>query len=281
MSVPLAAALLPPVTSFKGQLKKVAEEDVVLGDALLEARAKAFSVDLDLNGLLDQVTAAVHGGKKPDLYLPLHQLYFGGAVAPSEAKRPILGTQLDVMRSWPGLLGKATQPALVALAQSVTDGVAAAESATAAVAAAQANLDKFRLDGNGRKLFDSYNALAATTFGALKTLVHDHPELKLGSDWAESFFLHETRSAVPTTVGQAEESLKKARNELAAAEQRVAAAEQRLAQMREKQAANEAAAAAASQAKAAVASAKKETAAAKQKEKEAIEAAKKAKKLKG
>jgi DNA repair exonuclease SbcCD ATPase subunit len=153
----------------------------------------------------------------------------------------------------------------------VAEGVAAADVAETHRKAAQANEDQFELDGELRQLFDAYNALAATAFGGLKTIVHDKPELKLGGEWAESFFLHESRPQVVMTVAQATADVKRLEDELAAAQQR-------LVELKAKQAAAEAAEAAEAAAQAAVAAAKKETAAAKQKEKDAIEAAKKAKK---
>ena len=102
---------------------------------------------------------------------------------------------------------------------------------------------------------------------------HDHPELKLGGDWADSFFLHESRPQGATTVKQAKADVIRIAGELAVAQQR-------LTELEEKQKTAEAEALADAAAQVVIADAKKETAAAKQREKEAIEAAKKPKKAK-
>lgn len=175
--------------------------------------------------------------------------------------------------SWPALLAKATQPALLALAPAVAAGVTAADGAAADVKAAQIASDKFQLDGALKQLFDACNALAATTFGGLKAIVHDHPELKLGGDWADSFFLHESRPQGATTVKQAKADVIRIAGELAVAQQR-------LTELEEKQKTAEGDALVEAEAQQVVAAAKKETAAAKQREKEAIEAAKKPRKAK-
>lgn len=271
-SEPLAAAFIAPLVAFGPQWDTVDKQAVSLGDALLQSQATAVTADRVLNRLTDQVSAGIHEGKKPDLGLLLHQLYFGSA-APHEAKKPILGSQLAMMKPWPALLAKATQPALLALASAVTTGVSAADAADTKRKTAQSALDKFELDGELKQLFDTYNGLAATTFGGLKAIAHAHPELKLGQGWAESFFLHETRSEGPKTVRQAKIEVKRREKELGSAKQRLEELEQA------QQAANEAKA---NEAKAneAVEAAKKEADAAKQKEKDAIEAAKRAKKAK-
>lgn len=124
-----------------------------------------------------------------------------------------------------------------------------------------------------KQLFDAYSALAATTFGGLKAIVHDHPELKLGSDWADSLYLHESRPQGATTAALARAEVKRITGELAVAQQR-------LTDLEEKQKTAEADALAESEALARVATARKETGAAKQREKDAIEEARKTKKPK-
>lgn len=236
-SEPLAASFAAPLVAFGPQWDTVAKQATTLSDALYQARASAIFAGDVLNQLAAQVSAAIHEGKKADVSLPLHQLYFGSSTV-SQTERPSLGTQLSSMRPWPGLLAIATQPELLALAPLVTEGVAVADVVETHREAAQSNEDKFELDGELRQLFDDYNALAATTFEGLKAIVHDQPELKLGGDWAESFFLHESRAQVATTLAQATAEVKKLQDDLAAAQQR-------LVELKAKQTAAEAAEAAA------------------------------------
>lgn len=272
-SEPLAAPLVQPFADFDPKWEATASTERKLRDAVIRAEANAVAADRVCNGLLDQVSAAIHGGKQPDVTSPLHQLYFGSET-PSAARRPILGSQLEMMRKWPGLLSQATQPELAALAAPVTAAVTAGDQAEAALAEARASNAKFRLDGERRQLFDAYNGLVATTYGALKGIAHDHPELRLPADWADSFFRREPRAQGPATVAQADALVKKLQDQLAAAEERKAAL------VAETKAAEEAATAAAA-AEAALAEAKRATAEAKRKEKEAAQAAKNAKKGRG
>ena len=268
-SEPLAAALVPELTAFGPRFDTVAAEAQRLGDAVLLARTKAVAADHVLNRLADQVSAAIHAGKKPDIDLSLHQLYFG-RTRPSVMKRPILGTQLEVMRVWPGHLAQATQPELLALAPAVAAGVEAAEEAATRLMSALTAEDVFKLAGARRELFAVYNALAARTFGALKGIGLNN--VGLSPDWAESFFLHEGH-------GRETETVASVAAELSRLEKAVAAARRRLSELEAEEREAEAAKAAEVAAREAVAAAKRETAAAKQREKEAVAAAKKAKRL--
>lgn len=269
-SEPLAAPFVPPVLALGDKIDDVARMGTKLADACLRARAAAITADNLINRLSDRVSAAIHEGKKADLGLPLHQLYFG-SLAPSQAKKGILGPQLLLMAPWPTLLAKAAQPALLALAAEVKNGLDLALAAEVALQAAESEYAKFLLDGEVKQLFNAYNALAASTFGGLRAIAHDQTELKLDAGWAESFFLHETRNPGVTTVPQARNAVKKLTEDLAAAQAQLAELEAEVEADRE-------AALHAANAEANLKAAQRETAAARQKEKEATEAAKKASK---
>jgi hypothetical protein len=216
MNEPLAIDLLPPLQAFGAQWDAVAAQEQLLEDDLTKADAAAVAKDRVLDVLSDQVTVGIHGSKKVDITLPEHKLYYGSKT-PSRAKIPVLGPQLAMMGPWPQLLDEATKPALHVLAtpakKAVAEGVAAEQAITDAATASK----KFKLDGERRQLFDSYNSLASTTYGALRAIVHDHPELALGLDWPDSFFRHRQRGRAPKTVAQAEVPLKAAQKALDAA----------------------------------------------------------------
>jgi hypothetical protein len=269
-SEPLAASFVPPVLALGDKIDEVTRTGTKLTDACLRARAAAITADNLINRLSDRVSAAIHEGKRADLSLPLHQLYFG-SLAPAEAKRGILGPQILLMMPWPALLAKATQPALLALAAEVKSGLDLALAAEGALQMAEAEYSKFLLDGEVKQLFKAYNALAASTFGGLRAIAHEQAELKLDAGWAESFYLHETRNPGVTTVIQARNAVKKLTEELAGAQAQ-------LAELEAEEAAAEEAALQAANAEANLKAAQRETAAARQKESEAIEAAKKASK---
>jgi hypothetical protein len=153
----------------------------------------------------------------------------------------------------------------------VKSGLDLAMAAEAALQAAESDYARFLLDGEVKQLFNAYNALAASTFGGLRAIAHDQPELKLDASWAESFYLHATRNPGVTTVLQATNAVKKLTGELAAAQAQLAELEAE---------ADQEAALHATSAEAKLKAAQKETAAARQKEKEALEEAKEANKAK-
>ncbi|APR76475.1 Hypothetical protein A7982_01822 [Minicystis rosea] len=265
-SDPRAATFVAPWAAFGPKWDVVAKQETSLLDAVYTADAAAVGADRVLNRLSDRVASAIHDGKKADLTHPLHQLFFGSST-PYAAKRPVLGAQLELQKKWPSLLLKGQKPALVALAGEAAAAVDAGVQAEGAVAAAEAAWDAFRLAGERKALFDAYNALAASTYGGLKAIVHDQPDLDLGTEWASSFYLHASRSGGPTTVAQAAAIVKRLEGELAGAQQTHAAL------VSQQQAAEEAAALA----EKAVAAAKRAETDAKQKQREAGEALKKAK----
>jgi hypothetical protein len=281
LAEPLSAALAPPLIAFGPQWDSVDAQSRTLSDAVLQAKANTVTADNGLNTLVLDVSSVIHGGQQPDVTLPVHQLYFGNAT-PYEFRKPVLGSQLASMNAWPDLLAKATQPELLALAAAGDAAVSAGEAAATALQDAEANLAKFELDGAMKQLFDSYNALAAKTYGALRAIVHDQPALNLPQSWPESFFLHESRAATAKTIEAVKVELEKRKAAVAESEALLLELETKK-QAAEAMALEEAKAQeAAALAKAAAAAAKKEAAAAQKKANLAIAAAKRArKKLKG
>lgn len=266
---PLAAPFVPQLAVFEPKWDAADKQETSLLDAISVTQAAAVVADRGLNRLADQVSTVIHDGKKPDLSLPLHQLFFGTS-APHVFKRPTLGAQLALQRNWPALLAGAPKPALQALVSVAKKAVDAGDQAEKDAAAAEVAWNQFRIVGARKQLVDTYNALAASTYGGLRAIVHDHPELELGTHWAESFFLHSTRSHGPTTVAQAKAIVDGLTVELEAAQ---GVHDGLVAQAADAEAAQAAA-------EAAVADAKQAKADAKQKSKEAKAAVKKARKAK-
>ncbi|MFS8065692.1 MAG: hypothetical protein ACMG6S_04890 [Byssovorax sp.] len=186
-SEPNAAAFVAPVKALRNDWNPVAAKEMDLEETITIAQAGAVAADRRLNAASALVKNAIHKGKKPDLSLPLHKLYFGSD-SPSVFEKPTLAAQLAAMQAWPALLTSAAQPELNALVASVTAAVKEGDVAAKALADANTARDAFRLGGERKKIFDRFNSACATTYGALKALVHDHPELGLASGYAESFF---------------------------------------------------------------------------------------------
>lgn len=201
----------PHIDAYKAfgvKLDAVMAQDKDIGDGMILADAKAYAADTQLNKSADDVSAAIHGGKTVNVTLPKHKLYFG-KLPTHEAKRPILGAQLEMQELWPDMLAKDSSPDLQKLEPSVAASVKLGVAARQGVKDAYALNVKFRLDGPRRQIFDDYNALAAATYGALSALRSEHPELGLPTDFAESCFRHISRDPGPQSVAEVDELLAK------------------------------------------------------------------------
>jgi hypothetical protein len=168
-------------------------------DGIVLADAKAVWADRGCNVQLDLLSALIHGGKKPVLTLPKHILYFGNQ-SPSDARAPTLGPQLELQSKWPDLLVKETDQPYLDLLPGVSDAVTVGLAAKKGTIDARTTNATFRLTGARAQIFDDYNGLAASTFGAMSAFALAHPELNLPSDWAYGCFKHVTRDPGPQTV---------------------------------------------------------------------------------
>jgi hypothetical protein len=196
-----AAPYVPAFAAFGASWEAADQTEQAREDAVTDAEAVAVSADGGLDWLVRRVSAALFGGKKVDMTLPIAQLYFGGVV-PSDFMRPQLGRQLSGMASWPALLSQATQPALLALAPE-SGVIATAEAAAKALGAAIAERDLFHNGGERKRLFDELNALCATAYGGLKAFVHSRADLDLPAGYAESFFQQGAATSQPRTLREA------------------------------------------------------------------------------
>lgn len=101
------------------------------------------------------------------------------------------------MRDWVSPLSTATEPALTALAPLLTTALKAADAAVAAGRTAAQQLTDLLEIGDCKVLLDKANALRKATYGKLAELVHDKPEAHLPADFADQFFLQESRWSAP------------------------------------------------------------------------------------
>ena len=129
----------------------------------------------------------------------------------------MLGSQLKGAAAWPGHLSAATLPALLALAPKGATVVAAAEAAATQLATATSNLEQFDKGGELQAAFDAFNAICAVVHAGLKAFALANPALKLGSTYADSFFMHLPRSSQPTSIGAAADLVKQLQNKLGVA----------------------------------------------------------------
>lgn len=193
---PLTAAYAKAFADHAAEVKKAVGRQLDLVATLAVTDAKKVQVDSVLNGLVDQTRAALLTLSGNDRNTPLYRRLFGDQ-SPSTIKRPILGTQLELMRDWVNPLSTAPQPELTALVPLLTVTIKDADNAIAAGRTAEQALADFTEIGDCKSLIDKANALRKATYGKLAELVHDKPAAHLPADFADQFFLRESRWSAP------------------------------------------------------------------------------------
>ena len=213
---PNAASYVAPVAAYGPTWVATDQKSMAVEDAVADAQAGAIYHDRQLDALADDVWNAIHGTKKGSAPSSEGQLFFGNSKL-HEFKIPVLGAELKGSSAWPGYLSAATLPALVALAPKAAIVVPAAEAAATALATAVSDLDLFEKGGELKAAFDDFNGLCTTVHAGLKAFALASPALKLGSTYADTFFMHLPRSSQPTTVGAAAELVKQLQQKLGVA----------------------------------------------------------------
>ena len=265
---PNAASLVADFQAFSPIWAAANQKEMDLDDAVTDAEAQVVTADNGLDGLADRISLAIHGTKKVNVEAPLHQLFFGSETV-SKFKRPLLSKELDAAQSWPALLTQVTEAALKALATDAGPILQSANAAAKSLDDAIKARDAWKLGGDKQKVYDSFNSACAKAHGALKSFGHDHPELHLPNDYADTFFLHDTSSPHGTTVNETAKAAAKADQKATAAKAKhdaaLAKAAAKAAAAADRQKKKDAAAAAKAVAKDAAKKAKEAVAAAKKK----------------
>ena len=180
-----------------------------LDDAAVLAAAGRDAADEDLDPVVAQVLATILIFTNGDRGDPLYVSYAGDQTA-AEVTKPVLGSELALVADWPDSLSKESDPSLQAFAVPLSEAVANGVTAEKEVKASDKALSDFRLLGERRKVVDAFNAARASLFGKLGQFRHDHPELRLPTSWAMSFFRRSSKTArFGTTLTQVDAYLKK------------------------------------------------------------------------
>ncbi|MFO0574034.1 MAG: hypothetical protein U1A78_08555 [Polyangia bacterium] len=192
----LSVSFAKPFADLTTEVHRAVARQFELVAAQARTEAKKVQADGVLNRLVDQSRAALLTLSDNNRDTPLYKRLFGDQ-RPSTIKRPVLGEQLERMRGWVAPLQTATQPELTALAPLLTTAIKAADDAVTAGRTAEQQLTDFLEIGDCKALVDRANALRKATFGKLAELVHSKPEAHLPADFAEPFFLQESRWSAP------------------------------------------------------------------------------------
>ena len=230
----LTKALAPQLEAVRPKLDAAAAEELSLTESEYEAAAAVIFADNDLNDSVDFVAGNTGRGT------PLFTRLFTDQ-RPSDLKKPLLGNQLEAMRSWPGTLAEVEGNAILKdHAPVMTARVAAGDAAATEKSSAAEKFADFRAVGTRAKLIAELNSVRKALHGKLGEIQHAN---HLRPGWAEFFFQQESSPApglgeLDRRIAALEAqlmSLKKQRDEVAAQEEELArakaAAEHREAQI--------------------------------------------------
>lgn len=160
-------------------------------DDQMAAKANVEYTDMNLDETSDGVAAALLLETGNNRKAPLFTRYFG-SMAPSRFRRPLLGSQLEAMRTWPESLKESKIPALMAYGETLVTQIAAADEAVKQLSMAEQKLKDSRMVGSTKSFFDKVNGARKQLNGDVSKMLHEHPEWSLGRDYVAALFEHET-----------------------------------------------------------------------------------------
>lgn len=211
---PLTTSLVTDFDKLNTELVKLLTHELELAKNIIVAQATVDAIDDQLDLLLlvltNDILSAVHNDRKA----PLYQHFFG-TQNPANMRKPVLGEQLETMRTWVSALTTSTVPTLKAHGTSLATLVTNADAAVEALRKAIQQEDDFMQIGERKKFIDTFNALRKNTYGKLAEIRHTYADQNLPHDFAEHFFLQQTKeskvslSIVERTIERLEAQLTK------------------------------------------------------------------------
>lgn len=195
---PLTAQLASDYDALHAAWLKVMEQEIKLAEAVVTAEAMIRFTDARLDQLLTAIINSVLVVVGNDRSAPLYVRLLGKQ-RPSDAKRPVLGEQLELMRSWVATLSECESPALQRHASELATAIAQADRALLDQQAADRALTTFSESGERKTFIDGFSALRQATHAKLQALIDQEPSLP--EDFAEQFFPSSERTRTPTLAG--------------------------------------------------------------------------------
>jgi hypothetical protein len=208
---PFTKALASDFEPFESTLQTTLLNELKLIGLRHEGEAAVEFVDVDLDQLVDAIAAVTLIESKGDRNGIPYAHYFS-AQRPSDLRRPVLGSQLDTMRSWPSSLKTSSNEVLAGYGTKLETKLSEADQSETFQRNAISQLSDFRTVGGRKTCIDELNARRKSLHGKLGELQHQHAEI--GNGWADSFFRQGNGSEKPT-VREIEKRLIAAEEELA------------------------------------------------------------------
>jgi DNA repair exonuclease SbcCD ATPase subunit len=222
----------PHVATFEAldaEGMQVLTEEINHIKARSEAHARIGAADGKIDDFVSRLAKTVLTVTGDDRGHPIY-LHFFGKKSPSDIRRPVLGTELETVRSWMTALEESPHAALNAMAPELAALITEADGAVEARREARKQNRFFRDVGPRQQWVDRMNAARKELYGALSKLPFQHAGLS--SDFADQFFLsapdreEDEAEAEPETAEEQRAVVEARRQELAEAEARLAELEE-------------------------------------------------------
>lgn len=209
---PLTAELARDYDELHIAWLRVLDEEIQLAEAVVTAQALARSVDAELDRLFDLIVAeAREQGGDSEAKPPLLRRLLG-TQRPQDARRPVLGEQLELMRRWPEVLFSTEIESLHRMAAALTAELAQGDKAATDRTRAEQALSDFEQRGERSEFVDRFNVLRRATRERLTALQQRHPELPV--EFVSRFFQQPERAQRPT-LSTLEQQIKRLEAQLA------------------------------------------------------------------
>jgi hypothetical protein len=185
-----AADLVPRADALLVTWKQIQDEQLARWDAQDRADAQVATADDHLDRLVFKVALVLEGATGKNRKDRRWSLYF--EVPPHKLIKPVLGDELETMKSWRTHLQQETLPGLVALAPELDAAIARAEAALVAKRQAKEANTSFRT-ARGLADFVDNVRIARDAIHADLAARQAKEGSGLERSWPDTFFRHRSR----------------------------------------------------------------------------------------
>jgi hypothetical protein len=188
LAYPIAAPFVPGIDGLITEWRPILDREIGFLMSEMDGLAWVFRVDEDIDPLVQELAARilveVHNNRRDLLY----QRYFGRS-RPSDLIRPVLGPELEEVRTWPPSLKVAPQEQLRPIGVQMEELVTEADGALKAQTTTTTERADFEKVGPRRVFIDKVNTFRGKLYADLSALPNTPEGKALSLDFADRFFL--------------------------------------------------------------------------------------------
>lgn len=198
---PLTAPLAADIEPLQDEWKTIILKEVDLQENLAEADALVLLADFELDALFTAIVNALLTFVNNDRTHPVFVRFLGND-RPSDVRDPILGEELERLRTWPPGLATVSSDEVKKQGVALATFVPKADAAVEAQRKANQELTDFTEIGARKAFVDHLNATSKLVYGKLSELMHKPAAASLPSDFPDRCFPPESRARRPTIKGE-------------------------------------------------------------------------------